>query len=109
MTREKWEEITAMVNAKFKVLKHESRQEDREGGAEIEEIVFEGPLGTMKLEYILRPIVLDKKVIYSNRIGSDTKVEHIYSPDEKSASMKAFKWDDNQESWLEISAESFSA
>ncbi len=107
MTREKWDNIVSMVTEKFKVIEHRSGSEDKEGGVRIEEIIFESPVGTIKLEYHVKPVLLDKKVTYSNRIGSDTKVDYIYSKDETTASMKAFKWDENQEDWMQIRGDDF--
>lgn len=81
---------------------------DEEGGVDIEYVVFKGPLGKMKLEFISRPIVLDKKTIYSRRIGSETNVEYVYSQEEKSHKLKIYKWDDDQDEWVEIDAKNFS-
>jgi hypothetical protein len=51
--------------------------------------------------------VIDKKTTYSRRIGSETAVEYVYSEDEKAQILKAYKWDENQDDWLEIEADSF--
>ena len=61
----------------------------------------------MKLEFISRPIVLDKKTKYAKRIGSQTAVEYIYSQEEKSHKLKIYKWDESQEDWLEMEAKNF--
>lgn len=71
----------------------------------VERIEFIGPLGQMKLERTTKPKVLDKKTLYSNRAGSDMRVDYIYSPDEVVQYMKAYKWDENDEEWTEIEAE----
>jgi hypothetical protein len=56
----------------------------------------------MKLEYITRPVVIDKKTHGSRRIGSHTDVEYVYSDTEFSHSLKAYKWDENDQIWVEI-------
>lgn len=73
----------------------------------IERIEFTGPLGKMKLERTTKPKVLDKKTLYSNRAGSDMRVEYEYSPDETVQFMKAYRWNEAGEEWTEIEAEEF--
>lgn len=107
MTIEKWQSITGNIKDKFRVEDEGKSHFEEEGGVEIEFIVFEGPLGKMRLEFVAKPVVLDKKTIYSNRIGSETKVDYVYSETEKSYQMMAYKWDDNQNDWVEIEAGSF--
>ncbi len=108
MNKEKREKIIGMIEANFEVIDRGSEHFDREGGVDIDFIIFKGPLGKMKLEFISKPVIIDKKVIYSNRIGSDAKVEYIYSSDEKSEKMKAYKWDEGQNGWIEVGLGSFS-
>ncbi|MFH1325999.1 MAG: hypothetical protein ABIH48_00840 [Candidatus Falkowbacteria bacterium] len=118
MTKEKWEDTKDLVKDQFEV--EEEGKEDidppqaaQAGGRKtvpnstVEFIIFEGPLGRMKLEYITKPIVLDKKTIGSRRIGSDTTVEYIYSEDEFSNTFKAYKWED--ERWEEMEKERLGA
>ena len=107
MTIEKWENIINNIKDSFEVEEHGSRHEDGMGGIDIEFIVFEGPLGRMKLELITKPVVLDKKTIYSRRIGSETQINYVYSETEKSNKFVAYKWEESQESWIEINASAF--
>ena len=107
MSPEKWENTIDNIKDNFEVEEHGERHEDDMGGIDIEFIIFKGPLGRMKLEYISKPVVLDKKTTYSNRIGSDTKVDYVYSDTEKSHKMKAYKWDEGQDDWMEMDARSF--
>ena len=108
MTEEKWENVKGQIKDKFKVEDEGSEHSDERGGVDTEFIVFTGPLGRMKLEFITKPVVLDKKTTYSNRIGSETKVNYIYSESEKTSRLIAYKWEDGQEEWVEIEAEMFS-
>ncbi len=103
MTLEKWQEIIGKIKDKFIVEKHEMIKSDEAGGEDIEAIVFPGPLGRMKLEFISKPIVLDKKTTYSKRIGSQTTVEYVYGQ-EKINKLRVYRWDEGQDDWLEMEA-----
>ncbi len=107
MTPEKWQNIISKVKDDFKIEESSKYHLDEEGGTDIEFIVFQGPLGKMKLEFISKPVVLDKKTTYSNRIGSLTKVDYIYSQNEKNHKLRIYKWDDLQNEWLEIDNKNF--
>lgn len=107
MIPEKWESIVGHIKDNFSVLEHEKFSSADDGGTEIEHIIFDGPLGRMKLEFIIRPIVLDKKTVFSRRVGSETKVEYVYSPDEKSYRLVPYKWDEDADDWREIDLKNF--
>lgn len=104
MTKEKWTSIVGNIQDKFNVLEFEKEHIDDEGGVDVEYIVFESPLGKIRLEFVERPVVLDKKTTYSRRIGSETKVDYVYSDTEKSSQMTAYKWDETQDDWIEMEA-----
>ena len=106
MAPEKWEEIKGNIKDNFELEDEGSLHLDEEGGVDIEFVVFQGPLGRMRLEFVSRPIVLDKKTTYSKRIGSETKVDYVYSK-ERSHQLVAYKWDDSQDDWIEIEAGAF--
>ena len=106
MTDERWQEVISQIKDNFKVLAE--RQEDlakEPGGGTVEVIEFIGPLGKMKLERTTQPKILDKKTIGSRRIGSDTKVEYIYSDTELVHRFKAFKWNETDNIWVEVERE----
>ena len=107
MTPEKWKDITGNIKDNFEVKDEGQTHVDEEGGMDIEYIEFNGPLGKMRLEFVIKPVILDKKTIYSNRIGSETSVDYVYSDDEKSHQLVAYKWDENQDDWIEIEASNF--
>jgi hypothetical protein len=107
MLPEKWQNLIGDIKNKFEVEEHSSQHLDEHGGTDIEFIIFKGPLGRMKLEFVTKPVVLDKKTFYSQRIGSETKVEYVYSEDEKTHKLLAYKWDEGQNDWVKIDAESF--
>ena len=104
MDDEKWQEVVGRILDDFDVLEHDTAELDP-GPGKMEYIIFNGPLGKMKLERTSKPLVLDKKAIGSKRIGSQTGVEYIYSDTEKVHTMKAYKWDEGQQSWIEMEKE----
>jgi hypothetical protein len=108
MTREKWETIKGNILDNFTVENKGQEHYDDEGGVDLDFIEFKSPLGKIRLELIEKPVVLGKKTLYSHRGGSDTGVEYLYSPDEKSVRMEAYKWDEGENDWVEISPEKFS-
>ena len=107
MMPEKWESIKGNIKDNFSVLDEGSTHLEDEGGVDIEYIVFEGPLGKIRLEFIAQPVVMDKKTTYSKRIGSETAVEYVYSDTEKSYKMIAYKWSKDQDEWIEMETGSF--
>ena len=107
MLPEKWQEIVGKIKDSFSVEASEKRHYDEAGGTDVESIIFSGPLGRMKLEFIVKPVVLDRKTRYSNRAGQQTVIEYVYSPEEKSHKLKAYKWDEAAGDWLEMKAGKF--
>ena len=105
MLPEKWENLVDNIKDKFEVEEHDSKHLDERGGVDIDFIIFKSPIGRVKLEFISKPVVLDKKTTYSRRIGSGSAEEYVYSEDEKTHRIEAFKWDGNR--WVEINANSF--
>lgn len=107
MTKERWREIVGRIKDNFQIEDEGSYHFDEEGGVDVESIVFNGPLGRMKLEFEEKPVIIDKKTTYSNRIGSETRIEYVYSQSEKSAKLMAYKWDDGIDDWVEMEAKNF--
>jgi len=108
MRPERWEEIVEMVKANFDVEDQgEIRDEDRAGSI-VEYIVFNGPLGKLRLEFETHSAVVDTKTKYHKRIGSETEVEYVYSPTDKVHSLNIFRWDDATEDWRPFETKAFS-
>jgi len=104
MTLEKWQEIKDIVQEKFEIIDSGTNDFENRPGT-VEFIEFSGPLGKMRLEWTDQPLLLDKKTHGSKRIGSETKVEYVYSETERVNKFKAFKWDENILRWDEIEME----
>lgn len=100
MNDETWEELLYKISLKSK-LKRDVRTEE-EGRATTETVVFDVGAGEMKLERVSRPIVIDKKMRYSKRIGGDTSTEYVYSETEKSHRVTLYRWSDEESDWVEV-------
>ncbi len=64
MHEDKWKDTLAMVKSKFAVLNEGKEALEDIPNATREFIEFEGPQGKMRLEYTVRPAVLDKKTTF---------------------------------------------
>jgi hypothetical protein len=112
MTQERWDNLTEMIEAKFGIDERHTEELDLGEDAakkpikgEKEVIEFQGPMGKMKLERITKPLVLDKKTRYTRRIGSQTKVDYVYSETEKTHRLKVYRF--INEEWEEVKADTF--
>ena len=70
-----------MAKENFEISNEGEEEIEDIPNSKLEFIEFDGPLGKMRLEFITKPKVLDKKTLYSGRIGSDVKVDYVYSED----------------------------
>ncbi len=109
MTPEKWTNTVNNIKDKFPVKNEGELSIDEEGGIEIKFIEFDGPIGRMRLEFVSRPVIIDKKTNFSKRIGSETQVTYVYSNEERSHKLIAYKWNDYENDWEEIEAGTFDA
>jgi len=107
MTPEKWLNTVNDIKDKFPVTNTGEVSIEDEGGTDIEYIEFDGPIGKMRLEFVVRPVIVDKKANFSNRIGSETQVTYIYSTEEKRYKMIVYKWNEYEDDWEEIEAGMF--
>jgi hypothetical protein len=99
MTNEKWEETLRLIKEKFSV-KSQSKEKIEDGG-EKEIVEFQGPLGLMRLEWLVKPKTLGFKTLYSKRARTAAKqVKPVLSSEEKVSFVKAYVWKD--ERWVEI-------
>lgn len=104
MNDEKWKGIIGQLkdNGAIEILEEFTAElPEEDGPGTLEVVIFTGPLGKMKFERLTRPIVLDKKVTQSRRIGSEAKIEYKYSDEEFSHKFKAYK-EAGPDEWLEI-------
>ena len=81
MTEEKWEEIVGRIKDEFKGVEHKTLDGEYENET-LEELIFDGPAGRMKLVRKTKPRLLEEKTHYSGRVGQSTEIEKVYSKDE---------------------------
>jgi hypothetical protein len=113
MDIDRWEQIKENIKNKFKVLEQgtedltvpTSEGEVKNGKSEF--LIAETPMGKIKLSFESRPVVTDKKFIYSHRAGQAARTEYQFSDSEKTHKIKAYKWDLDNEEWKEIDAGNF--
>lgn len=113
MDNDRWEQLKEEIKRKFKL--EQELAEDlmvetnnglvKQGTAEV--LIFTTPMGRIKLVRESRPVVLDKKFIYSHRAGQAARTEYEFSDTEFSYKLKAYQWDDDNDEWKEIDAGSF--
>ena len=103
MTKERWQEIKVKIKNNFSV--EAEYIEDLEPG-EAEVLEFDGPQGKMKVRFVTKPKMLDKKTMYSNRPGADIKVDYVYSEDEFVSYLEVFVWSEPQDDWQKLEGDS---
>lgn len=102
MNLDKWKEVKNKILNNFEVLDQKTiTDEDGHGIKEI--IEFNSPMGEVRLEFSIRDLILDKHTTYSNRIGSEVKIDYEYSDTEKTYKLITYKKVDGE--WEEIELE----
>ena len=114
MQDDKWEALKEELKRKFKVEDEHFEDLIMETGdgpvvsGKTEVLIFESPIGKVKLTRESKPVVLDKKEFYSHQQGKAARIEYKFSDTEFSHKIKAYKWDDYNEDWKEMDAAAFS-
>jgi len=103
MTDDKWQETKGQIKDSFEVLE-EYLEDLSESPGVVETIIFKGPIGKMKLARTSRPLVISEKAMGSRRIGSDKTIQKEYSETEKVHTLKAYKYEEGTDTWVEIEA-----
>lgn len=103
MTKERWQEIKLQIKDSFG-LDNEYEEALNPGTAEVLE--FKGPQGKMKVRFVEKPRVLDKKTAYSNRIGSGVKVDYVYSETDFVSHLEIFVWSEERNDWQKLEVQS---
>ncbi len=113
MDTDRWEQVKENIRNKFNVLSEgvedltvPTADGDVKNG-KVEFLIAETPMGKIKLAYESRPVVTDKKFIYSHRSGQAGRTEYQFSDKEFSHKIKAYKWNDEDDDWKEIDAAGF--
>jgi hypothetical protein len=103
MNDQRWEEVLRRLDKHFGNLEFDETEEE-ETHAVSESVTWTSPQGRMKLVRTTRPLVVDKKMHYSNRAGGGTHAEYIYSKTESTSRIRLFKWSAPLNDWEEIDA-----
>jgi len=103
MNDQRWEEVLRRLDKTFGNLEFDEI-EDEETHAVTESVVWTSPQGKLRLARTTKPLVVDKKMHYSNRAGGESHVEYIYSKTETTSRVRLFKWSDALNDWEEIDA-----
>lgn len=102
MTKERWEELKREIKNKFEIT--DEYREDLEPG-EADVVEFNGPTGQIKVRYVTKPKLLDKKTTYSNRVGSGVKVDYVFSDSEFVSHVEAYTLSPETNEWQKIEAQ----
>jgi hypothetical protein len=113
MDIDKWGELKESLKKKFEI-EEEGREDlvvDTQDGEVLKGtadfLIMATPIGRVKLAFETKPLVLSKKFISSHRAGQAARTEYDMSDSEFTYKLKAYKWNDIDETWNEIDAEHF--
>jgi hypothetical protein len=98
---ERWDELLYKIGLKSGPLDRKVETVD-EGRTTVETVLFETPMGKMKLQRVSRPVVVEKKMRYSRRIGGSASPEYVYSDTDKSYRVALYRWNEEESAWDEI-------
>ncbi len=101
MHQTKWEGLLDKIEKLFGFVEH-SFEEYPERGRTVETAVFDGASGRMMLERTVKPLLLERKVTYSRRVGSDAEFENVYSDDEVVDTVRCYKWNKLAREWKQV-------
>jgi hypothetical protein len=97
---DRWIEMLERIDTTFKITDRTIEEfEDQPG--EVETVFFRAPMGEMRLEREVRPLVLQKKMRYSKRMGAAPTAEYVYSDSETSDRVRLWKRKPSGE-WEEV-------
>jgi hypothetical protein len=113
MDIDRWAQLKESIKSRFDV--EDEGVEDliietqdglvKQGSADF--LIAQTPMGRIKLALEKKPVVLNKTEHYSHRAGQSARVEYEFSDTEHTYKMRAYKWDDMEETWEPIDAEKF--
>ncbi|MBI3115439.1 MAG: hypothetical protein HYZ09_03025 [Candidatus Kerfeldbacteria bacterium] len=90
MNLARWEELKGNILDQFKDV-DQSTAPLEPGPGEVETLEFSAPTGRMKLELTTKPRMLEERGRTSRRIGSDVRIEKVYSDTEQVTIFKAYR------------------
>ena len=100
MQDDKWFDVLDRIKEQFELQMQETEDHPDIERGKIETVIFQSPIGRIKMVRTTTPRVLNKKTLYSARAGSDMNVQYEYSDTEYVHDLKIFKWDDMRDDWV---------
>ncbi|MFH1509139.1 MAG: hypothetical protein ABIE68_03180 [bacterium] len=98
MNDEQWDRLKEKVKNNFEVV--DEKMEDGEHENEtIETIEVKSDVGRVKFTRASKPKVLDVKATYAKRGSSVSDVQYTHSETDMVHTVKAYRWNDQAESW----------
>ncbi|MCL5093957.1 MAG: hypothetical protein M1355_02405 [Patescibacteria group bacterium] len=108
MNNEKWQDTLDNISRSFGIEEKFTEEDNIEDdfGNQVkgvkEVVIFNNPIGKIRLERTKRPLIEDKKMHYHKGAGGVAKVEFIVSDTEFTYKLRAFVWDKDTDEWKEL-------
>ncbi len=99
MQYERWQQLVGQIKDSLAVISHETKPGEFENET-LEELVFEGPTGKMKLARHTKPRVVGEKTFYAGRGGTNVGIQKEYSDTETVDTVKLFR--ESGGDWVEM-------
>jgi hypothetical protein len=103
MTRDSWLDLLDVIEDKFGIERKEQPSEGQEILGTIERVYFSRGETKMRLDFITRPVVLDKKAHFRRSSGNTTRVEYVYSETETTNKLIGYTLQGGE--WRELSTD----
>ena len=109
MNDDKWQNLVNNLEDKFPDL--EKTTEKIESSDDLgkthkktlENLIFDSPLGKIKITRVTAPLIIDKKYHYTHTQSGKGKVEYILSENEKTQKLHFYQWNKLTNDWEEMS------
>lgn len=102
MTPERWQAVQQLIRDQYPI--EEEYTEDLEPGS-AHCLEFSVAQAQLKVCFIRRPKVLDKKTNYSHRAGGAVSVDYNFSDSEETSHLEVTRWNAETETWDPISGD----
>lgn len=105
-----WEDILDRLEQQYGKLEVEKFSETREDDtgqkmvSDIQRVEFKTPMGEMRVEQVVSPMILDKRTHYTHTAGARADVEFVLSETEKTTKVRVFRYDKDMDEWIEINS-----
>ncbi|MBI4449731.1 hypothetical protein HY634_01615 [Candidatus Uhrbacteria bacterium] len=109
MTDDKWQDALDRIQERFTIYEQGSEPLPEYPNGKCEFIVFQSPIGKVRLERVTKPRTVGERAVTSRRIGGATKVESQYDLHDMVHFVNATRWDEGASTWREVDASGFGA